>query len=291
MTLHGPVLIGTDLSAESDEALRQGAKLAAELSSPLFVCHVVPELLPDGSIFNEFRRANLAVGDSVLGKAREAVDQQVNTVLGAGAVAAEVILDSGTPHVGLLRQAEKTGARVLVTIPGPGALDVVRHATVPVLIARPSPQGPLVAATDFSDVLLPAIHAAAAEAKRRGAPLHLLHAFDAGLFAVGHASAQAMPYLLGSSPFALEGMDTLEAVAKKRLDETLAGIDTRGTTAVVVGSPTRVIVKYAESVGAGLIVVGTRGRSGLARLTLGSTAAGVIESAPCSVLVVRLGAD
>jgi nucleotide-binding universal stress UspA family protein len=37
------------------------------------------------------------------------------------------------------------------------------------------------------------------------------------------------------------------------------------------------------------VVVGTHGRSGFKRLTLGSTAAAVIEQAPCSVLVVRLG--
>jgi len=47
-------------------------------------------------------------------------------------------------------------------------------------------------------------------------------------------------------------------------------------------------VSYAESVGAELVVVGTHGRSGFARLTLGSTASGVIDSSPCSVLVVRV---
>jgi hypothetical protein len=36
------------------------------------------------------------------------------------------------------------------------------------------------------------------------------------------------------------------------------------------------------------VVVGTHGRTGLARLTLDSTAEAVIQSAPCSVLIVRL---
>lgn len=288
MTLHGPVLIGTDLSAAAEEALRQGAALAAELGSPLFICHVVPELLPDGSVFGEFRNANLAASDSVLASARAAVDRHVTAALGEDA-AADVILESGTPHAGMLRQAEKHGAGVLVTYPGAGALDVARHATVPVLVARRSPRGPVVAATDFSDVLLPAVRAAAEEAHRRQSPLHLMHAFDLGVFAVGHASAQAMPYLLGSSPIALEGVENLEAVAKQRLDATLAELGIPGTTAVVTGSATHAIVQYAESSGAELVVVGTRGRSGLARLTLGSTASGVIESAPCSVLIVRLG--
>jgi nucleotide-binding universal stress UspA family protein len=288
MTLRGPVLVGTDLSSAADEALRQGARLATELASKLFVCHVVPELIPDGSVFTEFRRANVNIEGSVVAKARAAVEQQVNTVLNADTPAVEVILESGTPHVGLLTQADATGAGVVVAAPGSVALDVVRHASTAVLIARRSPDGPVVGATDFSDPSLPALHTAAAEARRRGSALHLLHAFDSGLFALGHAPAAAMPYLAGSSPIALEGLDNLRTLAKQRLQETLREVDLPGDTAVISGFANDVVVQYAESVHAELIVVGTHGRSGLARLTLGSTAAAVIESAPCSVLVVRL---
>jgi universal stress protein A len=38
---------------------------------------------------------------------------------------------------------------------------------------------------------------------------------------------------------------------------------------------------------ADLIVVGSHGRSGMAKLLLGSVAAHVVSHAPCSVLVVR----
>ena len=177
MTLRGPVLVGTDLSALADEALRQGARLATALASKLVVCHVVPELIPDGSIFSKFRRANVTVADSLVEKARAAVEQQVGTVLSADPATVEVSLESGTPHVGLLMQADKMGAGVIVAAPGSVALDVVRHASTAVLVARRSPQGPVVGATDFSDPSLPALHTAAAEARRRGSALHLLHAF------------------------------------------------------------------------------------------------------------------
>ena len=288
MTLRGPVLVGTDLSPAADEALRQGARLATALASKLFVCHVVPELIPDGSIFSKFRRANVTVADSLVAKARAAVEQQVNTVLSAASAAVEVSLESGTPHVGLLMQAEKMGAGVIVAAPGSVALDVVRHASTAVLIARRSPQGPVVGATDFSDPSLPALHTAAAEARRRGSSLHLLHAFDIGLFTLGRAPAAAMPYLAGKSTIALEGLDNLRGLAKQKLEQTLREADLPGGTAVIGGFAKDVIVQYAESVGAELIVVGTHGRSRLMRLTLGSTAASVIESAPCAVLVVRL---
>lgn len=288
MTLRGPVLVGTDLSLAADEAISQGARLAAELASTLFVSHVVPELIPDGSVFAEFRRANIDVEDSVVAKARAAVEQQVNTVLGAKTTSVQVILDFGTPHAGLLTQAEQTGAGVVVVAPGSVALDVVRHASTAVLIARRSPRGPVVGATDFSDPSLPALHAAAAEARRRDSALHLLHAFDSGLFTLGHAPFAAMPYLAGTSAVALEALDNLRTLAKQRLEKTLREVDVPGDTAVRVGFAKDVIVQYAESIDAELIVLGTHGRSGLARLTLGNTAASVIESAPCAVLVVRL---
>ena len=288
MTLRGPVLVGTDLSPAADEALRQAARLARELASTLLVCHVVPELIPDGSVFTQFRRENLNIRGTVLAKARTAVQQHLDTVLGADHQAVDIILESGTPHVGLLRQADETRAGVVVAGPGSTVLDVVRHASTPVLIARHSPRGPVVGATDFSDRSLPALHVAAAEGRRRESALHLLHAFDIGLFTLGRAPAAAMPYLADSSSIALEGVDHLRTLAKERLDATLREEDLPGATAVVDGSAANVIVQYAESVGAELVVVGTHGRSGLSRLTLGSTAASVIESAPCAVLVVRL---
>jgi nucleotide-binding universal stress UspA family protein len=291
MPLNGPVLVGTNLSRSSDEALRQAARLANELSSKLFVCHVVPELIPDGSVFTEFRRANAKINDSLLDKARAAVELHVTTVLSGDTSNIEIVLDYGTPHKGLLTQTDAAGAGVVVTAPGSVALNVARHASAAVLIARASPKGPVVAATDFSDVSLRAVEVATAQAQRRGSRLHLLHASDVGLFALGQASAAAMPYLLSSSPIALEGLDNLHAVAQHRLDETLADIGVSGTTRVVAGSAADVIVHYAESVHAELVVVGTHGRSGLARLTLGSTAASVIEWAPCSVLIVRVSGN
>jgi nucleotide-binding universal stress UspA family protein len=289
--LHGPVLVGTDLSDAARQTLREGVELARALHARLIVCHVIPELLPDGSLFEEFRRANLHAQESILAAARAAVQTELEAVLiGADDAAVDVVLDSGTAHDGLLRQAEEAGAGLVVIGPGAGALAVVRDAAAPVLVSRPSTRGPVVGATDFSDASLPALHTAAAEAHRRGVPLHLLHALDAGLFALGagHAPAAALPYLAGSSPIALEGVDELRVRATERLRRMLDETGIIGEVAVVPGRAPTVIVEYAESMKAELVVVGTRGRSGFKRLTLGRTAASVIESAPCSVLVLRL---
>jgi nucleotide-binding universal stress UspA family protein len=65
------------------------------------------------------------------------------------------------------------------------------------------------------------------------------------------------------------------------------GIDIAAETVLDVASTADAIVNYAERKKADLIVIGTKGRSGLKRFLLGSVASGVVSHARCSVLVVR----
>ena len=53
-----------------------------------------------------------------------------------------------------------------------------------------------------------------------------------------------------------------------------------------VGPPSREIVNYARQCSAGTILIGTRGRSQLVNMVLGSVTQAVIRDAPCPVLVV-----
>jgi nucleotide-binding universal stress UspA family protein len=289
--LHGPVLVGTDLTPGAEEAIRQGAQLARDLDTPLIACHILPEILRIGMLFPQWRGPSRELEQAMTGKARGAVTRQLESVLGGDASRVRIVLDSGTPHVGVLAQADATGAGLIVTGVGQVAEDVARHASVPVLVARKSTHGAVVGATDFSDASRPVLHAAASEAKRRQSALHLIHAFDMGIYALGSLFGAAARDLADSSAFGLEGLDELRAAADVRLRETLQQLAVEGQTRVISGHAVNAIVSYAESVGAELVVVGTHGRSGFARLTLGSTASGVIDSAPCSVLVMRVAGN
>jgi nucleotide-binding universal stress UspA family protein len=53
------------------------------------------------------------------------------------------------------------------------------------------------------------------------------------------------------------------------------------------GHPASVIEEEAERLGVDLIVIGSRGRSGLKHLLLGSIAERVVQKAPCPVLTVK----
>ena len=60
-------------------------------------------------------------------------------------------------------------------------------------------------------------------------------------------------------------------------------------TDVIIGktSVVKSIVEYAEEHKIDLIVIGTRGMSGIKKMLLGSTASGVVTYAHCPVMVVK----
>jgi nucleotide-binding universal stress UspA family protein len=62
-------------------------------------------------------------------------------------------------------------------------------------------------------------------------------------------------------------------------------------TAIIEGSPSTEIVRYAEREGCDLVVMGTHGRGGIDRLLLGSVAEKVVRGSNVPVLTVRVGED
>ena len=78
--------------------------------------------------------------------------------------------------------------------------------------------------------------------------------------------------------------EELTARVEKELRD--AGLATEAR--VVRGDPRESLVEAARSTGADLVVVGSHGRTGLAKLVLGSVASHVVTHAPCSVLVVKM---
>ena len=57
------------------------------------------------------------------------------------------------------------------------------------------------------------------------------------------------------------------------------------------GPTAETVISAAKDFGADLIVVGSRGQTGLPRILLGSVARSVLFNAPCSVLITRQRTD
>jgi nucleotide-binding universal stress UspA family protein len=77
--------------------------------------------------------------------------------------------------------------------------------------------------------------------------------------------------------------------ANEELTATAAALHGRPVeTRVEIGDAATTICDVAGELGVDVIVVGSRGRTGLSRLLLGSTAEHVVRHAPCPVLVARV---
>lgn len=76
----------------------------------------------------------------------------------------------------------------------------------------------------------------------------------------------------------------------KVAQEALKDLDQKGISTQFhqdYGKPGDVILRFAETLGADLIILGTKPHSALARRVLGATVDKVVDHAHCSVLVVR----
>jgi nucleotide-binding universal stress UspA family protein len=88
-------------------------------------------------------------------------------------------------------------------------------------------------------------------------------------------------YIEGAKRQAEKWYATLEQLAAKE------GVQFSSETILDVASAADSIISYTQNKKADLIVIGTRGLTGIKRFMLGSVASGVVAHAKCSVLVVR----
>ena len=140
----------------------------------------------------------------------------------------------------------------------------------------------LLVAVDFSDAAEQVIKCAAQLAKEQGASIVLLHVVE-----------YLPPMDFAGDPLVAPMMNIDESVFVERaeqslqqfVDQHLAGVCLEQR--VRVGIPKFEITETIEELAVDLLVIGSHGRHGLARL-LGSTAAAVLNECPCDVLAVRI---
>jgi nucleotide-binding universal stress UspA family protein len=136
-------------------------------------------------------------------------------------------------------------------------------------------------ATDFSRASTPALRAAISMAKANRARLTVAY--------VMAPPSLALPGEGYVSPALYESLESsARAQAQKRLDAVVArarAAGVRATGLLLEGVPHERIARAARK--ADLLVIGTHGRSGLAKLFLGSVASRLVTLAPCPVLTVR----
>lgn len=278
------ILVPTDFSVGAEAACGLAARLAVRSQADLILFHALSgvELLEE--VGRGRGRSQLKVLDDVRDRLREWFERVVPVELRRPlTVEFKVKVGEPTPVIAwaaersradliLMATHGRTGVAHLLVGSVTGA--VLRSVPIPVLALRLG-QGerPLAAvqrvlwATDLSPVSEGAWRYAVTLAGVFDAEVVLVHAVRPN-----EAAASLQP---------------IEQELKRRQQQ-VEGRGLRARCKVVAGPPTEAIVAAAEAEQADLIVMGTRGRTGLPHVLFGSVAEAVIRKAPCPVLAVRM---
>ena len=136
--------------------------------------------------------------------------------------------------------------------------------------------------TDFSKASAAAYKRAVDMAKGSRAELLLVHVLGSAVPVVADGYLSPQVYEDMTNAARAYGQKHLTALVRKAKQ---TGI--RVKSLLLDGVPHERIAQAARSRKADLIVIGTHGRTGLAKLFLGSVASRVLAVAPCPVLTVR----
>lgn len=141
----------------------------------------------------------------------------------------------------------------------------------------------ILVATDFSAPSEAALVYGRNFARTFGGTLHVLHVVD--------DVASRVVDLTATMPNVGQLQMELEADGRQRLqaflnDDDRESLHARAMTATSA-SPAQAILAYARAQDIDLIIIGTHGRTGMARLFMGSVAQHVVRLAPCPVLTVH----
>ncbi|MDM8084538.1 universal stress protein [Cellulomonas cellasea] len=292
-----PIVVGYDASEQAAVAVRWAAGEAARSGRELLVVHA----------WGFADRPGGGAGHSPLG---EAVLAGVQAVADEGAaiaraaapgVAATGVVGHGSPAQALVDHARD--ARMLVlgrhgagwfsgALTGSVATGAVQRASCPVAVVpadalEHARTDVVVVGVDGSAGSDTALLAAAAEAESRGATLRVVTTWTAA------EASSALSYWAVAYPtvtpdeMALAHAERVQEAARTVLAERGARLEV--SWEVTEGPAPHVLAQ--ASTGADLVVVGARGRGGLAGLLLGSVSRNVVRRSHCPVLVTRADID
>lgn len=295
MAQGGSVLVGVDSSACSRAALAEAVRLSARRGLALHVATVIDRL-----VLEDLSEATGQSREEIERDAVHAATERVKDMLSAaGGGARDVTAHAlvGEPLKELLRLGKKVGASLYVAgVRGDGtmgsgvgsvALGLARKAEGMVLVVQEGHYGAyerVAALVDFSETSRLALGEAARVAKADGASLDVVHAFSPPWEQLHYRAPtpEAKPDFQKEYRGVLR--DRLSALAKEGGGEFGGEAEVR---LVECGSVVEGVVRELRERGVGLAALGSRGRSTLRAMLLGSVAERILQEAHCSVLTVK----
>jgi nucleotide-binding universal stress UspA family protein len=282
-----PIVVGVDGSDSAEHAVRWAAREAVHRHVQLrlvHACMVIEAYTPV--------KLPVSVSEALANQGREwlrhsaelakeaAPEVEVSAVLDHGPAAACLITESGSAGLVVLGSRGLGGFTGLVI--GSIAVALSTHGHCPIVVVRGEEDQtgkPVVVGVDGSPASEAAVDFAFEEAARLEVPLVALHTWsDLSLY----VKFSLVPYGVNWAQM----HDEQERI----LTERLAGWREKYPSVpvqcvVAAGSPARSLLEVARD--AQLVVVGSRGRGGVAGMLLGSTSQALLHHSPCPVAVVR----
>lgn len=275
------ILVAIELDPDlAVPALATGGRLATAFGAELGVVHVIPPHPSSESAHDPNRLAEL-----------------VQSALSDTLVTPVTFLDRGDATKGIVERANRFVADLVVVgtharhgvdrvLMGSVAEHVVRTARCPVLVARKSPAGRILAACDLEATTQSVLLWAKAMSGATAQPVTALHSVELAMSDVALVASTIFGGVVPPQPDERTAQSVRE-VATGALRSELTAVSLLADAEALEGPPPKMIAARSRELGASMVVVGTHGRKGLGRIVLGSTAEELVRDAPCSVLVVR----
>ncbi|WP_201839143.1 universal stress protein [Microvirga zambiensis] len=278
------ILAATDFSTRSQRALRRAGLLARDSSAELTLMHVVDDDRPPDLVAFERREAERILGE------------QIGAMAELRGLPSRALVVEGDPFDGILRAAASTGADLVVMgshrkqflrdiFVGTTIERVIRMGPFPVLMVNrevDQPYQTAVAAVDMSEPSANAVRTGMALGLPAGAGLTIVHAFE--------PLAKGKLVYAGLSQDTIDGYVTDERV--RATTELTAFLDANEldeyerSMRIEEGAPGAVISTAVEQLKPDVLILGTHGRSGIAKALLGSVAEEVLRSLDLDILAV-----
>jgi nucleotide-binding universal stress UspA family protein len=283
------ILVPLDGSPLAEHALPHAKRLAEAASARLVLTRVLPLPVFQSAENDLASTEEMRVYVSLQADRLRAMGLTVEATTPRGNPAEQILEQAGPGHADLIVMSTHGDSGLGRWLYGSVADEVLRRASVPVVVVPPGLAAPWTA-DRAPRILVPLDGSALAEAAL--GPAHE--------FAVRLGSEIVLLQVIPFPPYELYGdplaylpafdPDAQIAEAGRYLGEVAARL--RGTVSQVrvraeVGKPTTVIADVASAEQADLIAMATHGRGGLARLVLGSVATGTLRRANVPLILVR----
>jgi len=282
------ILIASDLSFRTAQALRRGLRIASDLSVPVEVIHVVDADLPV-----ELRDKTIVWAKAALVRQAEAEAQALSVKTPTVTVLA------GVPKRDIALHAYRTGARLLVVGTHNPAKDgflgfglttvgaITRNIHIPVLLVTNDAAAPyrdVVIGIDFSIYSTSAVK-------------HAVRLFPQAHLNLVHAYQVPFKLRLGTEEYLREIEDMSRSSLQAYLEQEIGVLLQRTSSSgghggdlkplLIEGTPLEVLKLAQKQLNAEPIVIGTHGSSGIVRALWGSTAQALLDKPHCDILVVH----